>query len=117
MIGYVLLMFYNLYEGKSRSEFETEMHEHFGMLVKMPLLNPNRDHFPNSIKGILDEGLNLYKLHTNRHGKLDCAKGSYGKKWSRWERQLREILFANADYLTMIEVPFEHVLNHVLDDL
>ena len=42
-VGYVLLMFYNLYEGKSRSEFETELQEHFGLLVKMPLLKSDRD--------------------------------------------------------------------------
>ena len=110
-------MFYNIYEGKSRSEFETELHERFGLHVKMPLLKHDKDPLPDSIKGILDEGLNLYKLHTNRRGKLDCAKGSYAKKWSKWERRLREILFANEYYLTTIEVPFEHVLNHVLDNL
>ena len=35
--GYVLLMFYNLYEGKSRSDFETKLRECFGLLVKIPL--------------------------------------------------------------------------------
>lgn len=115
--GYVLLMFYNLYEGKSRSEFETELHERFGLLVKMPLLKSDRDPLPDSIKGILDEGLSLYKLHSNRHGKMDSAKGSYSKEWSRWEQRLREILFANADYLIAIQVPFEHAVKHVLDDL
>ncbi|CAN1131800.1 tRNA ligase 1 [Linum perenne] len=40
--GYVLLMFYHLYEGKSRSEFEDELVERFGSLVKMPLLKSER---------------------------------------------------------------------------
>ena len=40
--GYVLLMFYNLYEGKSRSDFETKLCERFGLLVKMPLLKSDR---------------------------------------------------------------------------
>lgn len=31
---------YNLFQ--SRSEFETELHERFGLLVKMPLLKPDR---------------------------------------------------------------------------
>ena len=83
--GYVLLMFYNLYEGKSRSDFETELRQHFGLLVKMSLLKSDRDSFPDSIKCILNEGLSLYNLHHNRHGTMDCAKGSYAKEWSRWE--------------------------------
>ncbi|PKI62581.1 hypothetical protein CRG98_017003 [Punica granatum] len=40
--GYVLLMFYHLYEGKSRQEFEDELVERFGSLVKMPLLKSDR---------------------------------------------------------------------------
>lgn len=32
--GYVLLMFYNLYEGKSRSEFDTELHERLVCLLR-----------------------------------------------------------------------------------
>ncbi|GFY85759.1 RNAligase [Actinidia rufa] len=40
--GYVLLMFYNLYDGKSRKEFDSELIERFGSLVKMPLLKPDR---------------------------------------------------------------------------
>ena len=95
-------MFYNLYEGKSRSDFETELRERFGLLVKMPLLKYDRDYLPDSIKGILNEGLSLYNLHHNMHGRMDCAKGSYAKEWSRWEQRLREILFANADYINAI---------------
>ncbi|KAK1264849.1 hypothetical protein QJS04_geneDACA010575 [Acorus gramineus] len=40
--GYVLLMFYNLYEGKNRREFESELLERFGALIKMPLLKSDR---------------------------------------------------------------------------
>ncbi|MCD7469554.1 hypothetical protein HAX54_008663 [Datura stramonium] len=40
--GYVMLMFYHLYEGKSRQEFESELIERFGSLVKIPLLKPER---------------------------------------------------------------------------
>ncbi|KAH9311379.1 hypothetical protein KI387_026414, partial [Taxus chinensis] len=115
--GYVLLMFYNLYEGKSRSEFEAELHERFGLLVKMPLLKSDRDPLPESIKGVLEEGLNLYKLHSNKHGRQEPSKGSYAKDWFMWEKRNRDILFANADYLNVIQVPFEHVVKHVLEDL
>ncbi|KAL5996704.1 hypothetical protein ACLOJK_007623 [Asimina triloba] len=41
-VGYVLLMFYHLYEGKNRREFESELSERFGSLVKMPLLKNDR---------------------------------------------------------------------------
>ncbi|KAJ6303765.1 hypothetical protein OIU77_017608 [Salix suchowensis] len=40
--GYVLLMFYHLYDGKNRAEFESELIERFGSLVKMPLLRSDR---------------------------------------------------------------------------
>ncbi|KAM0863572.1 hypothetical protein ACQ4PT_044515 [Festuca glaucescens] len=53
--GYVLLMFYNLYDGKSRREFESELYERFGSLIKMPLLKPDRAPLPGDVKGILDE--------------------------------------------------------------
>ncbi|KAJ6750076.1 hypothetical protein OIU85_000682 [Salix viminalis] len=42
--GYVLLMFYHLYDGKNRAEFESELIERFGSLVKMPLLRSDRHH-------------------------------------------------------------------------
>ncbi|PPR81393.1 hypothetical protein GOBAR_AA39324 [Gossypium barbadense] len=40
--GYVMLMFYHLYDGKSRKYFEDELVERFGSLVKIPLLKPDR---------------------------------------------------------------------------
>ncbi|KAL6979294.1 hypothetical protein U1Q18_020959 [Sarracenia purpurea var. burkii] len=115
--GYVLLMFYNLYDGKSRKEFEAELIERFGSLVKMPLLMPDRSHLPDSVKSILEEGINLYRLHQRRHGRLESTKGSYANDWAKWEKQLREVLFANADFLNSIQVPFEFAVERVLEQL
>ncbi|KAM7522308.1 hypothetical protein LguiA_012210 [Lonicera macranthoides] len=115
--GYVLLMFYHLYDGKSRKEFETELIERFGSLVKMPLLKPDRSPLPDSVKSILEEGINLYKLHTNRHGRLESTKGTYAGEWAKWEKQLRQILFQNEEYLNSIQVPFEVAVKQVLDQL
>ncbi|XP_074592518.1 tRNA ligase 1 isoform X2 [Curcuma longa] len=115
--GYVLLMFYHLYDGKDRREFESELYERFGSVVKMPLLKPDRKPLPDSVKDILNEGINLYRLHTNRHGRLEPAKGSYAKEWSRWEKRLREILFGNADHLNAIQVPFDFAVKRVLEQL
>ncbi|KAF5954109.1 hypothetical protein HYC85_006965 [Camellia sinensis] len=115
--GYVLLMFYNLYDGKSRKEFESELIERFGSLVKMPLLKPDRDPLPDSVKSILEEGSNLYQLHRRRHGRAEPTKGSYAKDWAKWEKQLREVLFSNADYLNSIQVPFEFAVEKVLEQL
>ncbi|WOK99433.1 hypothetical protein Cni_G08145 [Canna indica] len=115
--GYVLLMFYHLYDGKNRSEFESELYERFGSLVKMPLLKPDRNPLPDPVKDILNEGINLYRLHTNRHGRLEPAKGSYAKEWARWEKRLREILFGNADHLNSIQVPFDFAVKRVLEQL
>ncbi|KAK0605172.1 hypothetical protein LWI29_023698 [Acer saccharum] len=115
--GFVLLMFYHLYEGKSRKEFESELVERFGSLVKMPLLNEDRSPLPDPVRSVLEEGINLYKLHTARHGRWESTKGSYAKEWVKWEKQLRETLFSHADYLCSIQVPFESAVKQVLDQL
>ncbi|KAM0008902.1 putative tRNA ligase 1 [Helianthus debilis subsp. tardiflorus] len=116
-VGYVLLMFYHLYDGKNRSEFESELIERFGSLVKMPLLKSERSPIPDSVKTVLEEGINLYRLHTNRHGRSEPSKGTYAKDWVLWEKQLREVLFRNADYLASIQVPFEIAVDQVLEQL
>nr|XP_029120792.1 tRNA ligase 1 isoform X2 [Elaeis guineensis] len=115
--GYVLLMFYHLYDGKNRREFESELYERFGSLVKMPLLKPDRNPLPDPVKAILEEGINLFRLHTSKHGRLEPVKGSYAKEWARWEKRLREVLFGNADYLNSIQVPFDLAVNQVLEQL
>nr|CAD1818356.1 unnamed protein product [Ananas comosus var. bracteatus] len=115
--GYVLLMFYHLYDGKSRREFESELYERFGSLVKMPLLKADREPLPEPVKSILEEGISLFRLHQNRHGRLEPSKGSYAKEWARWEKRLREVLFGNADYLNSIQVPFEFAVKRVLEQL
>lgn len=115
--GYVLLMFYHLYDGKSRKEFETELIERFGSLVKMPLLKSDRSPLPEILRSTLEEGINLYKLHTNRHGRLESTKGSYSKEWANWEKQLRETLHENAEYLNSIQIPFEFAVEKVLEQI
>ncbi|XP_078442173.1 RNAligase [Wolffia australiana] len=115
--GYVLLMFYKLYEGKSRREFESELIERFGSLVRMPLLKPERDPLPDAVKSIIEEGLALYRLHTNKHGRLEPSKGAYAKEWSQWEKRLREIMLQNADHLNTIQVPFEYAVEQVAEQL
>ncbi|XWS71328.1 hypothetical protein CRYUN_Cryun03dG0128800 [Craigia yunnanensis] len=115
--GYVLLMFYHLYEGKSRKYFEDELVERFGSLVKMPLLKPDRRSLPVSLRLILEEGINLYNLHTNRHGRLESTKGTYAQEWAKWEKKLRETLSANAEYLDSIQVPFEFAVQQVVEQL
>ncbi|XP_073144502.1 tRNA ligase 1 [Henckelia pumila] len=115
--GYVLLMFYHLYDGKSRQEFESELIERFGSLVKMPLLEPERSSLPESVRSTLEEGINLYKLHTKRHGRLESTKGTYAGEWVKWEKLLRETLLGNAVYLNSIQVPFEFAVEKVLERL
>ncbi|XP_031280751.1 tRNA ligase 1 isoform X4 [Pistacia vera] len=115
--GYVLLMFYHLYDGKSREEFERELVERFGSLIKMPLLKDDRSPLPDGVKSVLEEGINLYKLHTNRHGRLESTKGSYAKEWAKWEKQLRDTLDSNADYIGSVQVPFESAVKQVLEQL
>ncbi|QHO54985.1 uncharacterized protein DS421_3g61520 [Arachis hypogaea] len=98
--GYVLLMFYHLYEGKSRKEFESELIERFGSLVKMPLLKPDRYIYVNTCVRLPflrlalcpGEGIDLYKLHTKRHGRKD----KMGETTTRHP-------FWNADYLNSVQ--------------
>ncbi|GJZ07019.1 tRNA ligase 1 [Tanacetum coccineum] len=117
-VGYVLLKFYRLYEGKNRSEFESKLIDHFGSLVKMPLLKSGRSLLPDSVKRVLEEGINLYRLHTKRHGrKTPSTEGMYVREWVAWEEQLREVLSKNAKYLTSFQVPFELAVNQVLEQL
>ncbi|CAJ2654356.1 unnamed protein product [Trifolium pratense] len=115
--GYVLLMFYHLYDGKSRKDFEGELIDRFGSLVKIPLLKSDRNPLPEAVQCILEEGINLYKLHTKRHGRLESTKGTYAKEWMKWEKQLRDILFGNADYLNTVQVPFELAVKEVSEQL
>ncbi|XP_021836352.2 tRNA ligase 1 isoform X2 [Spinacia oleracea] len=115
--GYVLLMFYHLYEGRSRKEFEAELIERFGSLVKMPLLKAERALLPGPVKAVLEEGINLYMLHTKRHKRMESSKGSYAKEWVTWEKQLRETLLSNSEYLNSIQIPFESAVNSVVEQL
>ncbi|RVX22843.1 tRNA ligase 1 [Vitis vinifera] len=93
--GYVLLMFYHLYEARhdiyvaSRKEFESELIERFGSLVKMPLLKSDRSTMPDSVKNCLEEGINLYRLHTNRHGsgKVRCGAKTMHVRWKHQNQQ------------------------------
>ncbi|KAM7280906.1 hypothetical protein ACFE04_008040 [Oxalis oulophora] len=115
--GYVLLMFYHLYDGKTRQEFEGELVESFGSLVKMPLLKTDRRPMPDELISTLKEGISLFQLHSNRHGRLESTKGTYVKEWEKWEKKTRDIFFAHSDYLDSIQVPFELAVKQVLEQL
>ncbi|KAM2986051.1 hypothetical protein FF2_006380 [Malus domestica] len=101
----------------SRREFDGELVERFGSLVKMPLLKSDRNPLPDPVKNILEEGINLYKLHTAKHGRLESTKGTYAKEWAKWEKQLWDILFGNAEYLNSVQVPFESAVKEVSEQL
>ena len=38
--------------------------------------------------------------------RLESTKGSYAKAWEKWEKQMRETLLSNAEYLNSIQVTF-----------
>ncbi|GJZ07021.1 tRNA ligase 1 isoform X1 [Tanacetum coccineum] len=48
---------------------------------------------------------------------LESTKGTYVKEWVAWEKQLREVLSKNAEYLKSIQVPFDLAVNQVLEQL
>lgn len=115
--GYVLLMFYDLYSGKDRKEFEETLKEDFGYLVKFPVLKANRPPLPSSIEEVLSEGLKLFQRHAGKHRKMDSSKGSYAPKWSIWEKQLREVLNGNTAYFKDVQVPFEEAFQSLRQQL
>ncbi|KAL8028930.1 hypothetical protein ABFX02_14G194800 [Erythranthe guttata] len=107
--GYVLLKFYDLYHGKNRNEFEAELIERFGLLVKMPLLEPNRAPLPECVRSTLQKGLDLY-------GRLKPTQDTYSE-WPEWETRLRETLLQNVEYMNSIQVTFESSVESVLKQL
>ncbi|WZZ56798.1 hypothetical protein YC2023_056905 [Brassica napus] len=115
--GYVILMFYHLYEGKNRKEFEGELIERFGSVVKIPLLRSDRSPLPVPVKSILEEGIDLFQLHSRRHGRWVSAKGTYAVEWTKWENQLRNTLIANSEYINYVQVPFESAVQQVREEL
>ncbi|KAG6543229.1 hypothetical protein Mapa_015480 [Marchantia paleacea] len=115
--GAVMLMFYNLYKGKDRKEFEDELQERFGHLIKMPFLKADRELMPKAILDVFEQGLDLYKKHTTKHGRLESLKGTFKDAWVAWETLLRKTLFANSEYLNSIQVPFQEAVKSVLDQL
>ncbi|KAM0861973.1 hypothetical protein ACQ4PT_045558 [Festuca glaucescens] len=115
--GNVLIMFYKLYDGKSRREFESELYERFGSLVKMPLLKPDRAPLPGDVKSILDKGLSLFRPQRRKRGREEPSNDAYAKEWEKWEKKLRKILFRNDDYLKSIQVPFEVAVKEVVEQL
>ncbi|KAF3330233.1 hypothetical protein FCM35_KLT05564 [Carex littledalei] len=128
--GYVLLMFYHLYDGKarkiiyfysrsitSRRNFDSELYERFGSLVKMPVLKPDRDPLPDAVKSIMEEGISLFRLHQDKHGRLEPSKGTYAREWAQWESKLRKIMTDNAGYINSIQVPFEGAVSSVMEQL
>lgn len=36
--------------------------------------------------------------------RLESTKGSYAKEWAKWEKQLRDTLDSNANYLESVQV-------------
>ncbi|KAG0576428.1 hypothetical protein KC19_5G079000 [Ceratodon purpureus] len=115
--GYVLLMFYNLYDGMDRKEFEEELTSQFGHIVKIPVLKLNRSPMPRAVLNFLEEGLDLYNRHTRKHGRLESLHGSFKDEWMEWERGLRKIMVEHKEYLLEVQVPFQEVVETVQQQL
>ncbi|CAH8386665.1 unnamed protein product [Eruca vesicaria subsp. sativa] len=116
-VSNVLLMFYQLYEGKNRKEFVAELIERFDSLVKMPLLRLYMCPLPDPVKLILEEGINLFQFHSRRHKRLESAKGTDAAEWTKWEKQLCDTLAAHSEYLNSVQVPFESAVQQVREEL
>ncbi|CAM6083091.1 unnamed protein product [Calypogeia fissa] len=115
--GAVLLMFYNLYNGKDRKEFEEELQDRFGHLVKMPLLKADREPLPTAVREVIEQGLALQKKHVSKHGRLESTKGTFKDAWATWEAQLRKTLSAHSKYLDSIQVPLQDSVKSVVEQL
>lgn len=49
---------------------------------------------------------NLLRLWAVVICRMESSKGSYAKEWVTWEKQLRETLLSNSEYLNSIQVMF-----------
>ncbi|KAH7445091.1 hypothetical protein KP509_02G106200 [Ceratopteris richardii] len=106
--GYILLMFYKLYSGKDRKEFEQTLRQRFGYLVKLSTLKSN-----SVIEHVLSEGLELFDLHSMKHKSSKRTSA----KWSAWEKHLREVLNENASYFNDIQTPLEETFQSLRQQL
>jgi hypothetical protein len=77
----------------------------------MPLLKSDRTPLPDPVKSVLEEGIDLFNLHSRRHGRLESTKGTYAAEWTKWEKQLRDTLVANSEYLSSIQVKNSFVID------
>ncbi|ESQ50769.1 hypothetical protein EUTSA_v10023078mg [Eutrema salsugineum] len=120
---------------QNRKEFESELIERFGSLVKMPLLKSDRSPLPDTVKSVLEEGLDLFQLHSRRHGSknlqgryqkltynlsvltdvlVSCSDRTYAAERTKWEKQLRSTLVANSEHLSSVQVPFEFAVQQLV---
>jgi hypothetical protein len=70
-----------------------------------------RTPLPDPVKSVLEEGIDLFNLHSRRHGRLESTKGTYAAEWTKWEKQLRDTLVANSEYLSSIQVKNSFVID------
>ncbi|TQD73247.1 hypothetical protein C1H46_041214 [Malus baccata] len=70
----------------------------FGCFNVLIIQNP----LPDAVKNILEEGINLYKLHTVKHGRLESTKGTYAKEWAKWEKQLQSAVKEVSEQLKKV---------------
>jgi len=43
--------------------------------------------------------------------RLESTKGTYAAEWTKWEKQLRDTLVANSEYLSSIQVKNSFVID------
>ncbi|KAG2260142.1 hypothetical protein Bca52824_079436 [Brassica carinata] len=124
--------------GRNRKEFESELIDRFGSLVKMPLLRSERSPLPDSVKSIIEEGIDLFQLHSRRHGSysfglvvcdlfcfpsnflfvvdLSPQKGPMQRSGLNGRNSCQYFSF-KFEYLNSIQVPFESAVQHVREEL
>lgn len=113
-----VLKFYHLYEGKGRRQFEDDLCQRFGSMVKMPLLKLGRDALPSDVQHALDCGISLFRLRQQENcGSVAPSQSIYANNWFLWKNRMLTALSENEEYLKSIQVPIDIAVKEVLEQL
>lgn len=85
-------------------------------MIKIILTSKSANPFASSwlFIGVFTGGMSTL---LNLFYRLESLQGSFTKEWSTWEKSLKDVLFAHANYLNDVQVPFKEVVSTVQQQL
>eukprot|EP00271_Cylindrocystis_brebissonii_P006260 TRINITY_DN18972_c0_g1_i1.p1 TRINITY_DN18972_c0_g1~~TRINITY_DN18972_c0_g1_i1.p1 ORF type:complete len:1171 (+),score=244.92 TRINITY_DN18972_c0_g1_i1:325-3837(+) len=113
--GSVLLLFYHLYDRRSREEFEHDLRGRFGSLVQIPVLQANRPPMPASVLDIMAAGEKLHWKMKAKNGnkKVEPMDSSLAAEWKQWDAALKKTMEEHDAHMRAVQVPLEDAIASV----